>query len=341
MNSSFTMTPKSISIFHDGQPYIVPLEHPNFEKVKDALRTKDYDLAVSLCDLPKAVATYTDGEVEIRGNAIYYNDEPIHNYVVDRIFDFMDEGLDHKPLIAFLKKLMKNPSGHSVRQLYSFLEHKNLPVTDDGDFLAYKAVRKDFRDKHSGKIDNSIGNIVEVPRNKVDDDYSRDCSYGLHAGSIEYVRGFHWGDDVILVVKINPADVVAVPEHDSRKLRTCKYEVISVLDRDKLPDNYVDMNEIKDDYYNDYEDDEDDEDDYYNDYEDDLYENDGNYCENDGNYNEAVVATVTINPEWCDNESADDDQVVIDGEPEPDTTEDEFEAKLRNLLADYKKKKSA
>lgn len=31
---------------------------------------------------------------------IYYNGEPVHNHVVDRTFDFMDEGLPLQPLAS-------------------------------------------------------------------------------------------------------------------------------------------------------------------------------------------------------------------------------------------------
>jgi hypothetical protein len=56
-----------------------------------------------------------------------------------------------------------------VTELYGFLEKGNLPITNDGHFLAYKKVRKDYKDCHSGTMDNSIGQVVEMERNQVDD----------------------------------------------------------------------------------------------------------------------------------------------------------------------------
>ena len=66
----------------------------------------------------------------------------IHNHVVGRILDFMREGLPYKPLTRFVEKLMENPSRRAVNELYAFLEHKNMPLTPDGNFLAYKGVRE-------------------------------------------------------------------------------------------------------------------------------------------------------------------------------------------------------
>ena len=80
-------------------------------------------------------------------------------------------------------------------------------------------------------ISNKVGNVVEVPRNTVDDNWRLDCSSGLHVGSIEYVRNFCANDqNRVVIVKVNPADVVAVPEYECTKLRTCKYEVVGEYD---------------------------------------------------------------------------------------------------------------
>jgi hypothetical protein len=54
----------------------------------------------------------------------------------------------------------------------------------------------------------------------------------VHVGSLEYVRGFACGygtegGDRIVIVKVNPADVVSVPyDCQNQKVRTCKYEVL-------------------------------------------------------------------------------------------------------------------
>jgi hypothetical protein len=131
-----------------------------------------------------------------------------------------------------LENLMSNPSARAISELYDFLEHRALPITEDGYFLAYKSVRSDFKDKYSGTIDNSVGKTVEFPRNKVDDDRAHECSYGLHVGALAYSGPGGWynsASDKVVIVKVNPKDAVSVPQdHNAQKLRVCKYEVVSL-----------------------------------------------------------------------------------------------------------------
>jgi hypothetical protein len=170
-----------------------------------------------------------------------------------------------EPLVKFLENLMQNPSYRARKELYAFLEHEALPITEDGHFLAYKAVRSDFMDIFSGTIYNGIGSVVKMQRSNVDDDCNRGCSSGLHAGSIDYVRGYGNDSSRFLIVKINPANVVSVPSEDSRKLRTCEYVVVSEF-KDKLTKACYTANGndiCDDDFCDDIEDC--DEDDFYDD----------------------------------------------------------------------------
>jgi hypothetical protein len=124
---------------------------------------------------------------------------------------------------------MENPSFRAVSELYDFLEASQLPITEDGCFLAYKRIRSDYTDVHSGSFDNSIGQVVSMPRNEVDEDKDRTCSAGLHFCSRAYLP--HFCGDRIVVLKINPADVVAIPsDYNNAKGRACRYEVIQELE---------------------------------------------------------------------------------------------------------------
>jgi hypothetical protein len=112
-----------------------------------------------------------------------------------------------------------------VNELYGFLEKNNLPITPDGHFLAYKKVRQNYLDVHSGTMDNSVGKVVEMERFKVDDKAENTCSSGLHFCSQSYLN--HFGGERVVIVKINPKDVVSIPtDYDFSKGRACRYEVI-------------------------------------------------------------------------------------------------------------------
>jgi hypothetical protein len=209
-----------------GKAYTITNDNPSYNSVWDAIANEEApEDIVDLFNAANAVKRYAQGDIEVtEHNELLFHGEPIHNVVVDRIFDFMSKGLPHKPLIAFLNNLLANPSRRSTEELYKFLEHKNLPITEDGCFLAYKGVRDDYKDVHSGKFDNFPGNKHEMPRNQVDDDFRNHCSRGFHVGSLEYAT--HWGSRTV-IVKVNPADVVSVPsDSDCQKCRVWKYEVL-------------------------------------------------------------------------------------------------------------------
>ena len=224
---------RNISMVINGKQYNVNNSDQNYNNViallTDITMEGREDKLLALLDKKVAVETYFQNAegVEVRNDGIWYEGEQVHNVVVDRIFSFMKANLPFQPMLNFLTKLLQNPSYTSQQQLFYFLEHSSLPICEDGDFLAYKAVTANFLDKHSQKYDNSIGKIVTMPRSRVDDDRETGCSKGLHAGTIGYVRDFASETDKKIIVKINPADVVSVPRDCSnQKLRCCRYEVI-------------------------------------------------------------------------------------------------------------------
>ena len=78
----------------------------------------------------------------------------------------------------------------------------------------------------------SVGAVLEMPRNKVDDDKEIGCSYGFHAGTLDYASNFACGNDKLVLVEIDPADVVSIPtDCNFQKLRTCRYKVVSEFER--------------------------------------------------------------------------------------------------------------
>jgi hypothetical protein len=148
---------------------------------------------------------------------------------------------------------MDNPSKRSVDQLYGFLEKNSLPITEDGHFLAYKRVRKDYKDIHSGTFDNSIGQVVEMDRNAVDDNPESHCSVGLHFCSESYLGHFGSYDDPVMILKINPADVVSIPtDYDGAKGRCMRYKVVGQVNGNPCDE----FSSIVNGDYNDFDDDE-------------------------------------------------------------------------------------
>ena len=227
---TYIITPEGVTVFSNGQPHTLSSTHGNFNAVIDAIRNKESaETIVDLLNPRVALTKYLGEKFEVGENTVKFNGEEVHGTLVQRIIECHRDGLPVEPLLRFFENLEANPSFSARTELYDFLAHRNMPITPDGCFLAYKSVKPDFTDHHTGKFSNRVGTVLEMERRKVDDDRNNGCSYGFHAGSLEYATTFGGDDRKVLVVKINPADVVSVPtDCDCQKLRTARYEVVDL-----------------------------------------------------------------------------------------------------------------
>lgn len=227
MITAHIVGPTFITVMMDGVTHTINSDHTNYQAVKEALKQKQFDVIEKLIDVAKAVVNYTSGKVKIVDNQVFYHDREVKGSVVDRILHMLRDGFDAEPMLRFLENLMNNPSKRAVDELYGFLEASKLPITEDGCFLAYKKVNDDYYDYYTGKMDNSIGRVLEMPRNAVDEERDNTCSTGLHFCSLSYLPHYHGNQGHVMIVKINPADVVSIPsDYNNAKGRACRYEVI-------------------------------------------------------------------------------------------------------------------
>jgi len=227
----YVLGENEFTVIVDGVPYTVQKSHPNYGEVLEKFETVSDEELLELLDTTKAVQKFCGDRIEISDGVLKFDGEEISGVLVARIFQMMEEGFDIEPMLNFLINVQENPSYRATQELYGFLEYARMAITPDGCFLAYKKIRGDYTDIYTGKFDNSPGAICEMPRNKVDEDSNRTCSAGLHVCSYEYLKHFgNTSTNVVVEVKINPADVVAVPkDYNNTKMRVCKYKVIQVL----------------------------------------------------------------------------------------------------------------
>ena len=281
MSVPFMFVDGNLTVVLKNKSHQVLPDHLNYKMIMEALPTASEDELLGMVDVETAVASFSDGRVTVENGVVKFDGDEVHGSISKRILEFMKNGLPFEPLVQFLHNVMENPSMQSQRELYDFLEHENLPITEDGYFLAYKAVRSDFKDKYRGVFYNSVGQVCEMVRAKVDDNREAGCSQGLHAGALSYVDSYGSVDsgDKIVIVKINQKDVVSVPKDcDCQKLRTCRYEVVGLyegeLDRPMYSADYSNSPIYNDDYDADYEDDDEDEEYYDEEYWDQFDEDD-------------------------------------------------------------------
>ena len=248
-----TETPDSITFFDTNWlNHQVRRSHPRFDDIVVALKRSDIAAAI---DLAKPIIAINEAlsapEGESTDELRYRRDANtdivltewgltiggvnVKGYAVEKLLEFKRLGLDVTPLLNFIAKLNRNPSAVARAEMYLWLEQANMPITPDGDFIAFKRVRPNYRDIHSGQFDNSIGRTVSMSRFDVDDDRRRTCSVGLHFCSKDYLPHFSSSGcfDHIMLVKINPADVVSIPEdYDNAKGRTWRYVVVGEISLD-------------------------------------------------------------------------------------------------------------
>lgn len=234
--NAYIMTDEVINMVINNEPYTVTGAHANYTAIRSELTSEppiNWERILELTDVAQTVVDWAgESGISVVGGVVQYNGRDVHNTVTSRILQGMSEGEDVTPFINFLGNLMQNPSMRAQRELYLFLEQSEMPLTEDGHFLAYKSINKSYKDRHSNKFENSVGSICKMERKDVDDERDNTCSEGLHFCSLSYLRGF-WGfGGHTMILKVNPRDVVSIPsDYENAKGRTCRYEVIGELQR--------------------------------------------------------------------------------------------------------------
>lgn len=230
---SFINTKRGITVSIDFKSYPIASSHSNYNAVVEACGAGDLNRLRDLVDVKQVIADESAGKVKLVDGEIFYQGNPIHNTVADRVLTMIREGTEGvQPLLKFLNNLMDNPSFAAVNELYGFLEASDLPITPDGHFQAYKMVKKNYTSIYDKKTDNSIGSTPSMERNMVNDDRDQTCSNGLHFCSQGYLGSYGTAPGTrCMVLKINPRDVVSIPsDYNNSKGRACKYEVIGELE---------------------------------------------------------------------------------------------------------------
>lgn len=219
----------------NGVPYVVTEDENRYQDVLDELATgnpsADYllELVTYTGAATRVRAEFADAGIDVDedGEMTYMG-----NPVPADLSAYLDASVDRAnagPVIKFIQRLFSNPNEHTRNTLFTFMEKNKLPIMNDGRFLAYKAVRSNYRDKHTGTVDNSPGQKPEMPWSGVDTNPNNLCSRGYHACAKEYLAGFYskYAGDRVVTMAIAPEDVGAVPyDYDGTKLRCRAYESI-------------------------------------------------------------------------------------------------------------------
>jgi hypothetical protein len=235
--SVFTVDPTGgASILHNGGLISVPSDHPKFRQIVDLLRIRDFDNAIALMDTRTAVRQWINDHprLELRNDRLHLDGEQFSDLITDKALNMIERGNSAQPLVNFLTNVRNNPSATAQNELLLFCEANDFMIDETGCIVAYKSVRGNYTDIHSGKFDNSVGTVNSMPRRTVDDRRDVTCSYGLHFASHQYASTWAGAIDGrnlrLMVIRVNPADVVSIPnDYGNQKGRCCRYEVVGEM----------------------------------------------------------------------------------------------------------------
>jgi len=225
MKLPYTITNSGASVLVDNRMRTVPSTGVHFERLRTELRKPVHDVALisELVDLKRFIAKHTLGRVAVGDQEVRFDGVKVGNVVAERILEILHAGEDIEPMALFLANLMLNPLESAQSELFLWLESGNMPITPDGHFIAFKKVRNNYFDIHSGTVRYMPGDTPTMLRSGVDPNRYNECSSGLHFCSWSYLSNFGGGGggNRVVIVKINPADVVAIPtDYNFAKGRT-------------------------------------------------------------------------------------------------------------------------
>ena len=246
LDYTYIVTDDSIFVSAGGTTWLVPSsDEGKYAKLKKLIRDKaDLKELKKLLDVAEEEGLrkwcndqlkHNDAGISIGRDTVEIDGEPVYGGLCTQIITMYREGFSLEPLVGFVRKMRQNPSYRIRQQLWNFIsacqKDGGFTLANDGDIMAYKVVTGDFRDFHTQTFDNSPGSVVEMPREDVDDDPSNVCSSGLHFCAYSYVNSFTRPGCRLVLVKVNPKDVVSIPDdYGFAKARCCRYEVVNEID---------------------------------------------------------------------------------------------------------------
>ena len=230
-NIDYALGPSSVFIYDrlNNKPIEITNDRLNYQSIIEAIKADDEDQVRELLDENQVLNNVSNGRVTVTGNTVLLDGRELHSAEAKKLVDLVSEGATNiDRWFRFIEKLYNNPSYHCREQAYNFIAHTGMPMTENGNLIGYKGVRDDYKDKYSGKFDNSVGQVLRMSRTDVDDNPNNGCSAGFHVGSHDYADSWAGSDGRLMIVEYSPTDIVSVPDESGYgKLRVCQYKVIA------------------------------------------------------------------------------------------------------------------
>lgn len=146
---SYIATDNNLTLILDGKPKQIKLNSKNHRN--DLIKSintfnnspksdKDFEVLLKYLEPIKRIQLESDNRFELEDNKLYLkgSDKAIEPGLADKILDFIENGLPIDALVKFWESCLKNPHYIAIKELFTFLEKNNMPITDNGGFLGYK-----------------------------------------------------------------------------------------------------------------------------------------------------------------------------------------------------------
>lgn len=182
-----------------------------------------------LSDVRAYLTAWSEGAISTdEDNNLYFKDLPVPASLSGKLLQAAEnEDLGLNAWYKFLEKLADSSHEDTYNRLHEFLKHNNITINAEGNVLAWKIVTADFKDCHTRTFDNSVGQVVSMPRQAVEHNVDKTCSRGLHACAFSYVQHFGGNDSNLILVEIDVRNIISVPtDYDGAKVRCCEYKVL-------------------------------------------------------------------------------------------------------------------
>lgn len=232
----------------DGTSQVLPQDSFRTQAILDTVlpslaRSTPIEIDLDDFSISKAIEQATGGAVKV--------DETAGNFAITTRHGKIEDG---HALRAYIEDAARNGGGkglklfiatfaemartrkHSADELLTFMKDADLPIADDGSIIGYKVlIEKDngLFDPHSKTVQQNLGSLVFMPASKVNDDRRLLCSIGLHVAARQYLRDFWYhANPRLCLVKINPDNVISVPQGEHSKMRVCAYHIVKVFSKE-------------------------------------------------------------------------------------------------------------
>ena len=246
MANSYMYSPvdSTLTLVVDNTTVQFKRDHPSFNEALELARAHKIAEAAAVFNVRNAAIDAfqkaitecgAEGVVHITGTTPSYvtislNNRPLPDSYGSYIESILRDGQDVTFFVKMLVLLAQNPVDAVKSSLGRWLAAKTVVLDQDGYIIGYKRVNNQLKSFYDGRTPHQVGAETSLAWVDVDTNENNTCSRGLHFCSHEYLPHYHGGQGRILVLKISPADLAALPpDYGTSKGRCVRYTVTSEI----------------------------------------------------------------------------------------------------------------